>query len=59
MFVVGLSKLEVLNINCCNCITDDDMEPISGNIVLISTQIYMELSFVHIIKINRSIKLFS
>lgn len=26
----GLAKLESLNINCCNCITDSDMKPLAG-----------------------------
>lgn len=30
----GLSKLESLNLKCCNCITNDDMKPLSGNLHL-------------------------
>ncbi|GJZ79075.1 putative bromo adjacent homology domain, zinc finger, RING/FYVE/PHD-type containing protein [Tanacetum coccineum] len=29
IIVTGLKKLEALNINCCNCITDVDMKPLS------------------------------
>nr|KAJ0190242.1 hypothetical protein LSAT_V11C800400850 [Lactuca sativa] len=29
-FVYSLKKLEALNMNCCNCITDADMKPLSG-----------------------------
>nr|KAJ0187736.1 hypothetical protein LSAT_V11C900481970 [Lactuca sativa] len=28
--VYSLKKLEALNMNCCNCITDADMKPLSG-----------------------------
>ncbi|GJV31474.1 F-box/LRR-repeat protein 14-like protein isoform X1, partial [Tanacetum coccineum] len=27
--LAGVKKLEALNINCCNCITDIDMKPLS------------------------------
>lgn len=27
----GLAKLEMLNVNCCNCITDADMKAIAGS----------------------------
>lgn len=30
LFVAGLTRLESLNINCCNCITDSDMKPLAG-----------------------------
>lgn len=28
--MAGLTKLESLNIRCCNSITDEDMQPLSG-----------------------------
>lgn len=28
--MIGLRKLESLNIRCCNSIMDDDLEPLSG-----------------------------